>query len=216
MRSQYREKDKLMNNKHKVEAMKHEWSYPLEVEKITSKPTRLEAIAGEEERAALCRRLDIPVISRLEAKLVIQRNAGNMIIHIKGEIDADVEQRCIVTREPVKEKVRDSFEAWYADPGQAVSFTKARRERMNIKDKGEQPMLEECDDPEPIVNGVIDLGELVTQNFSLALNPYPRKKGAAYKGGEEESLAPESPEGAYNNPFAALKEWRAKESKDEH
>jgi hypothetical protein len=40
--------------------------------------------------------------------------------------------------------------------------------------------LEE-DLPEPIENGVIDIGEVVTQYLSLSLDPYPRSPNPARK-----------------------------------
>ena len=59
--------------------------------------------------------------------------------------------------------------------------------------------------PEAIIDGYIDAGELVTQYLSLALNPYPHAEGVKYELGDdnEEAIKPK-----LDNPFAALKEWK--------
>ncbi len=54
------------------------------------------------------------------------------------------------------------------------------------------------DPPEPIVNGVIDLGRLATDALLLGVDPYPRKPGAEF----EPQVAAVDPE---DHPFAALK-----------
>lgn len=192
----------------------HEWFYPLDAESISDRPVVLEISPDKEQCEALCRRLDLAKIKSLVAKLRIQRNPGNMIIYISAELNARIVQNCVATLAPVEQDITDSFEGWFADPAQAVSFTKAKRERMNLKEKIEQPILDESEDPEAIIDGVIDLGEFVAQHFSLALDPYPRVDGA-----EPQIVGiigdKGDPEDAYDNPFAALKEWRAKENKDE-
>ena len=54
------------------------------------------------------------------------------------------------------------------------------------------------DPPEPIENGMIDLGRLATDVLYLAIDPYPRKQGAVF----EPQVAAVDPE---DHPFAALK-----------
>ena len=55
--------------------------------------------------------------------------------------------------------------------------------------------------PEPIENGVIDLGRLATDALFLAIDPYPRKPDAVF---EAPDVAPD-PE---DHPFAALKAFK--------
>ena len=65
----------------------------------------------------------------------------------------------------------------------------------------------EDDEVEPIINGIIDLGELAAQHLGVALDPYPRKPGAAF--GEAQFGGNEKRE----NPFIKLAEL-AKKPKD--
>ena len=54
------------------------------------------------------------------------------------------------------------------------------------------------DPPEPIENGIIDLGRLATDALYLAVDPYPRKPDAVF----EPLVEAPDPE---DHPFAALK-----------
>lgn len=190
--------------------MENEWSHFIESERVSEKPWVIELVLGDEAKPALVKRLGLHGIDNMKAELRLQRQQVNKVIHITGRITANLQQKCVVSMEPVEEHVEDEFEAWYAEPNQAVSFTKARRERMSAKEQEEQPILEEFDDPEPVIDGKIDLGELVTQYLSLALNPYPRAEGVDYKA---EAGLEEAEEGTYDNPFAALKDWKEREKK---
>ena len=64
------------------------------------------------------------------------------------------------------------------------------------EDDAEPPTV--IDPPEPIVNGIIDLGRVATDALFLAVDPYPRKEGAVF----ETEVAVLDPE---DHPFAALK-----------
>ena len=56
------------------------------------------------------------------------------------------------------------------------------------------------DDADPIDNGWIDLGEVVTETLALDLEPYPRKPGEAFPGHvEDDGDAAKAP-----SPFAIL------------
>lgn len=186
----------------------YEWSYPVDVNKISEDGLRLDIEAPENTYSALCKRLNLENIRVIKAQIRLDRNAVTKVLHVKGDLVADVDQICVVTGDPVAEKIQDSFESWYAEPSEAVSFTKVKRERMKTKEREDQPMLEEFDDPEEIIDGKINIGELATQFLSLSLTPYPKSPGARGNFGEP---LEDAPDGTYNNPFAALKEWKIKE-----
>ena len=188
-----------------------EWSHYIFSEDIDRKPLRVNISVSESDISDLCKRLNLHSIKDLQAQIVLTRNPISKVIHIEGALKADLCQYCIVTLEPVSECVEDNFEAWFTEPNEAVSFTKAKRDRMNPQEKSEQPMLEEQDDPEKIVDGKIDLGELVTQHLSLSLNPYPRAEGTEFENQEEHLKDGE--DDVYKNPFAILKEWKKSEKK---
>ena len=71
-------------------------------------------------------------------------------------------------------------------------------ELADLVDEAAESDTEIPDPPEPIVNGVIDLGRLATDALFLAVDPYPRKPDAVF----EPLIEAADPE---DHPFAALK-----------
>ena len=147
--------------------------------------------ANPEERAALAKRFDLLAIARLEAVFSLKR-AGGGVIHVSGELQAEVTQSCVVTLAPVPAKVAESFSADFAD-----------------EDRRKMPDLDldfEADDPpEPILNGHIDLGELAAEQLALALDPYPRAPDAAVPAEFSPDPDAEEPVERPINPFSILK-----------
>lgn len=185
-----------------------EWSHVVDVQDVTKKPMRLKISPDKTACQALLPRLALVSLDSLEASVTLERDTGSMVIHVTGHIDAKITQSCVVTLEPIKTTISENFEAWYADPQEAVSLTRARHDRQASKGSKEMPVLDERDDPEPVIDGKIDIGELATQYLSLAIDPYPHKEGVRYEKGDDEP-APVKSE-LQKNPFAALKDWKNK------
>lgn len=185
-----------------------EWNVPVDADKIGDKPVHIEQGADTQTLEDLVRRLKIVGLKDLTGTATLQRENGNRIIYVYGHVSATVIQTCVVTLEPVETRVEEDFEAWYADPAQALSFERARRDHEHGKAGAEMPMLEEYDDPEPIVDGTIPVGEVWTQFLSLGINPYPHKEGIEIP----EEVTADAPAGTENEsgPFAALKQWQKK------
>jgi hypothetical protein len=57
--------------------------------------------------------------------------------------------------------------------------------------------LTDEDEPDPVIDGKIDLGALAAEFFALGLDPYPRKPGAIL-------LEERSNSDSIDSPFAAL------------
>lgn len=186
-----------------------EWSYQVDVEKLSSEPKTFTFEADERQRIDLARRMAIVSVESAQAVVTLQKIGGGTI-HAMGTVRADLTQSCVVSLAPVPDHVEDEFEGWYGDKAaSAVSFAKARTERDVKKGQTEIEVLEESSDPESIVGGKIDIGELATQYLSLALNPYPRAEGVSpvYSAGPQDTG-----EGAEirKSPFEALKDWKEK------
>ena len=99
---------------------------------------------------------------------------------------------------PVKAYLEEEFEGWFADPGSFASIAKARQSKAGKAADNEVQILEEHEDPEPILDGKIDLGDLTAQYLSLSLDPYPKAPGAVWAEGE----GPEESSTLRKNPFA--------------
>jgi uncharacterized metal-binding protein YceD (DUF177 family) len=165
-----------------------EWSRPIPARAVTPEGRTIELDASAAERAALAARFGLVAIDRLAARLEVRRIEGDLI-RVTGTVEADLIQTCVVSLDPFPATVRDQVEGLF---GEGVAEA--------VPDEWIDP---EADDlPEPIVEGVIDLGELAAQHLSLGLDPHPRKPDSELL----QPLIEDEPEG----PFAALKGWKGK------
>jgi uncharacterized metal-binding protein YceD (DUF177 family) len=174
-----------------------ELSRPLQVDKISAGGMEERIVARPSERAALAARFGLLDLPMLEAYLNVDHAEGRMIA-VTGRLSADVVQQCVVTLEPIASHIDDTINILYAS--------------AQLLDVGANPPhVDELDEdpPEPIVNGVIDLGELVAQHLAVALDPYPRKEGALLVNKTTEEPA----RGAVVTPFAMLNELAKKPKK---
>lgn len=192
----------------KPEMTEQEWSHFFDIDDMEKeKSTKITIEASDEECQDMSRRLNVVAIKSAKADLVLDYAGGSHTIHVTGGFTTLVTLECSVTAEQFDMTLKEPVEGWFTDKQTAVSFAAAKREREVTKSRGEVEIVDEKDDPEEIVNGLIDLGELVTQHISLAIPPYPRKKGAKYEFGDENvKIDDKSP--LRKNPFEALKDWK--------
>ncbi|MDJ0609067.1 MAG: DUF177 domain-containing protein [Kiloniellales bacterium] len=139
------------------------------------------------ERALLARRLGLIALDELSARVDLRRLPHDGSFRVSGTLSATVRQACVVTLEPVLSTVEHKFSQLF---GAAPAGRPVAEELID---------LDAEDPPEPIVDGAVDIGELVTEHLALALEPYPRREGARMKVGEW------SGEETSRSPFAVLK-----------
>jgi len=172
-----------------------EFTRPISVARLSSKPAVYRLTANEAERAALAQRFDLISLDRFEAVVTLTREPGNAV-RFDGEIDAELVQACIVTTDPVPAHVTDVFTLIYRP-----DIDEATADQLAL-DNPEDEIIE------PLMGDSIDIGEAVAQQLSVAMDPYPRSVGA------DSSAAPVSTDGdeddeasapmARPNPFDAL------------
>lgn len=166
-----------------------ELSRLLSIEGIVPDKLREESVvATEQECAALAKRLDLRELENLKADLTVRRVSGGSVLRVAGRIQADVVQSCVISLRDVPAVVDATFETFFTQDAPAEDMAK----ELSFT-------AEDEDSPEMIVNGMIDLGEVVTQYLSLNLDPYPRAPGV--------SLAAQLAEAGIadkQNPFAVL------------
>lgn len=181
----------------------NEFSHLVQVDRIGSEGTDLHLVANPAEREALARRFRIPAVLSLAAKLRVFPDpvlAGHY--RLTGELDAEVEQTCVVSLEPVRQRVAESFQRLFAPPEVAAKAAAAQAEA----DEEAEWLDPEADDPpDPLVNGGIDTGAVVAEALALALDPYPRKPGA----GLPEGYRSEEDGSGKISPFAVLAKLKA-------
>jgi uncharacterized metal-binding protein YceD (DUF177 family) len=138
-----------------------EFSRPIEIARLTRDGRHFEITANPAERAALAKRFDLIALSRLAAVVRLEQIPGSLF-RLTAELDADVTQACVVSLAPVQSRVEEAFSVLYGGGEEA--------QEVNLDGAAETI--------EPIENGVIDIGEAVAQQLSLALDPFPHAPGA--------------------------------------
>jgi uncharacterized metal-binding protein YceD (DUF177 family) len=103
------------------------------------------------------------MLDRLSAQVELRRKVGGFIL-LEAEFEAEFEQVCAVTLEPVRGALSDRFSLVYGP---------ARDEASEIVLSGDEPAFE------PLMGDSIDIGEAVAQGLSLALPDFPRDPGAS-------------------------------------
>lgn len=166
-----------------------EFSRFVSLARLGSETLRRHLVATESERAALARRFDLVSLARFEADIELVREAGGVIL-LTAAFEADFEQCCIVTLDPVKGALSERFRLRYGPP------------------EAETDLPDGEDDPafEPLTGETIDVGEALAQEFSLALPPFPRAADAVVDEGLQKTAPAEG-------PFAVLRRLAGRREK---
>jgi len=143
--------------------------------------------ATPDELAAAASALDLLACKSLAATYSIVPTANGRY-HLSGTLRAEVVQACVVTLEPIEAEVRGDFERRYL-PRAEFKPGEASAHDIQIDPEGE--------DPAEILEREIDVGEILVEELSLALDPYPRKLGVEFVPQQDTVAKPE-------NPFAVL------------
>ncbi|MCW0236489.1 MAG: DUF177 domain-containing protein [Ferrovibrio sp.] len=172
-----------------------EFSHVVEVDRIGPQGLQVQLEADQAACVALARRMRILKVLSLKANLRITPDsvlAGHF--QLAGQLEAEVEQACVVSLEPVHELVSETFLRRFGP--ETVTRPKA-----DLAEDEAEWLDPEAEDPaDPIIGGQIDVGEVVTEELALGLDPYPRKPEAALPKG----YRPDVDDGAKISPFAAL------------
>jgi uncharacterized metal-binding protein YceD (DUF177 family) len=144
--------------------------------------------ATQAERTAIAKELGLVGCESVAVDYDI-RALGMGRYRLAGALEAHLTQACVATLEPVAQTIKEPFEVefWPAD---------------SLPDVGDAEVeVSGVPDVEPIDHGVIDVGRVVFEILSAALDPYPRKAGATLEWQDPESVESEGTSG----PFGALK-----------
>jgi hypothetical protein len=129
-------------------------------------------------------------LPRLQADFdVTRQGAGGL--RVTGRVSATVGQNCVVTLEPLANEVDEQVDLLFMPlPADAAGSNGGTDDsEADVK----------WDDPEPLIDGVVDLGALATEFLVLGIDPYPRKPGAVFESPHDSR--------AEEGPFAALAGW---------
>tara|TARA_R110001583_G_scaffold72417_1_gene202752 strand:+ start:978 stop:1556 length:579 start_codon:yes stop_codon:yes gene_type:complete len=174
-----------------------EFSRIVNTDEQVSKKEKIILEASAQERAALAKRFELVSIDSLTAELTIIA-ASNGEVTVRGPMHAQIVQSCVTTLEPVPEMVEDEVKVLFSPH---VSEEDMPSNPDDLEDLSEDELMALLDQPEPLVDGKIDVGEVVSQFLAVAMNPYPRKDGAELP---DAALIEEEADEERPNPFAKL------------
>jgi uncharacterized metal-binding protein YceD (DUF177 family) len=179
-----------MNRTHGMTDRADPWSIPIAVEQIPDTGLHRDIEAGPAARDAMAEVAGLREVLSASASLDVTPSSGGRF-HVAGRVRARIGQTCVVTLEPIESDIDEPIDLIFAPPDQIPDLA-------DLVDDGDDSEAEIPDPPEPIENGMIDLGRLATDALFLAIDPYPRKPDAVF----EPLVAAVDPE---EHPFAALK-----------
>lgn len=142
-----------------------ELSRPVSTDRIGPHGLAIEVDASPGERPAIAARLRLLGVAALRCAFKLRR-VGATTIEAEGVLSARVSETCVVTLDPFDHAVEERF---------IVHFVPAGTE-----DDDPEP---DAVDQIPFDGSMIDLGEAAVEQLALALDPYPRKPGAALPDG---------------------------------
>jgi hypothetical protein len=166
------------------------WRVPVVVAQIPEVGLHRDIEADQPVRKAIADVAGLREILSASASLDVMPKGGGRF-HVAGRVRARVGQTCVVTLDPIENDIDEPIDLIFAPPEQIPELS-------DLVDDAAESEEEIPDPPEPIVNGIIDLGRLATDALFLAIDPYPRKPGAVF----EPRVEADDPE---DHPFAALK-----------
>jgi uncharacterized metal-binding protein YceD (DUF177 family) len=146
--------------------------------------------AAPAEREALASHYHLPAIAALTATLRLEPQ-GRGGARVTGVVHGELTQICVVSLEPFPATVDEAVDVRFAPQTAADSRPPGLKETQTFS-------LADEDEPDPVIDGKIDLGALTAEFFALGLDPYPRKPGAMF----ERSTKTEPTD----SPFSALAE----------
>jgi hypothetical protein len=162
------------------------WHIPLRLEEVPATGQHFDLVADAAVRAAVARVANLRDLPRLAASFDVTRRGADGL-HVSGSVSATVEQTCVVTLEPLVNEIDETVDLTFV-PRSAAEAADA--------DAKPEPRDVRWDDPEPLLDGKVDLGGLAVEFLILGLDPYPRKADAIFEPPQEDVPDP--------GPFAAL------------
>lgn len=169
------------------------WSSRVAVAQIPETGLQRDIEADESVRMALAKIAGLRDIEFARASFDLTRGRDDSV-HVQGRVSARVGQTCVVSLDAIENDVVENVDLIFVPEGRVREFAAPVNDDDGVS--GEIP-----DSPEPIINGVIDLGCLATDVLFLGIDPYPRKSDAVF-------VAPASAMDPEDHPFAALKDLK--------
>src|SRR3979490_3306 len=141
------------------------WNVPVTVAQIPDTGLHRDIEASPAAREAMAEVGGLREILSAHASLDVTPKGGGRF-HVAGRVRARIGQTCVVTLDPILNDIDEAIDLIFAPPEQIP-------ELADLVDDAVEGAAETPDPPEPIVNGIIDLGRLLPDWPLLRPRPTP-------------------------------------------
>lgn len=146
--------------------------FDIHVARLPKKGMQIAIEATERQRRQLASIHGLGSVESFRADLLASGWKRNGV-QVTGRVQADIVQACVVTLEPVHSHIDEKISAVFLP-----ELSKLGRE--GFESGGEILIdVDGPDAPETFSGDTVDVGALAEEFFALAIDPYPRKAGAA-------------------------------------
>lgn len=144
-------------------------SYPVTITRLPAKglPVRFEA--DEAMREALAQAHGLVSVERFVVDVLVENWKGSGV-SVKGTVQADVTQSCIVTLDPLPARIDAEIKSIFLPNNSKLARFQEPNGEIVIDPYGD-------DVPEVFDGDKIDVGAHAEEYFAIMLDPYPRKPG---------------------------------------
>lgn len=160
------------------------WSVPVAAAEVPESGRHFDLVADDSIRAAVAKLADLRALTSLAATFDVTR-FGRGGLHVVGRVSGLVGQVCVVTLEPMDSRLEETVDLIFSSTQADLTGNDGKEVDVTTEDA-----------PEPLIDGVVDLGAIATEFLILGIDPYPRKPDAVFE--------PLAAEGDPVRPFAAL------------
>ena len=141
-------------------SINNEFSRPLRIDRLPETGKDINFTATSIECDAVAKRLELIAVEALSASGRLEPSLDRKLVKLHAVVVARCTQQCVATMKPVPTDINQPIErCFYLGEQSALS---------------EIVVNERDDEPEPINDPLLDLGEIVVEEFSLAVDAYPR------------------------------------------
>lgn len=174
---------------------------PCDVEPLFSRPYIAEEIpangvtglieASEGERDQIAAALDLAALESFSMKFQLSR-AKPHHFKLSGRIVASAIQTCVVSLKPVRTKLDDEIDVEFWPPEDVARIE-------TDLESGSIPVP--LEGPEPILDGIVDVGHLAYEHLASSLDLYPKAAGEQFEWNSPDAQQEDVPS---DRPFAEL------------
>lgn len=147
--------------------MQNLFSYPIIVDELSASEKKYTLDANNQDLEYLKEVLKVEAVKQFHAEIYLKLNKKEHRLDVSGLVDAELELKSVISLE--------NFNKHYNPEFSLVYDTKA-----TMKDIKELDIDLEEDEPDIIIDGQIDLGQIAVEQVALVMEDNPRKDGEVF------------------------------------